>query len=787
MNPSTRHTRNAPLTSLLAAARRHLDMRHLNMRHLNMRRLVCAVFVAVFCASLFSRTIEAATTCVPRAIGVPGQSAPPNWWNVGASPNAPDRFSNRLDDPRWRGAANYTRGSGTAEQVAFRVLHSNAGAATGLYLSWNVKVVPSLAANADNRLFVGFSPGGGLDDVIISIQLNNAAPGLATSQYGATISTKPAASPGDAYTGGNTPAWLTGRTRIWVQNNPNNSWAVEMMIPFSNQGLAAGLNLSTTFRMWHELRVMPAMGNAYIVYKFPQAAADIGVNGMGNDEYPATNTWEEVRLTNGTADAPDPQCPTDGVSLKGGKIGTTNNPTSQMNLVSQNTFNAKPFNNTGQPIPAGQLEATFYIANWGSQVGLDDSGDPAGLWVKLRNGDKVPSAAVINNAAEGNISFPLTFNAAEKLPFQNGSKTMHQCMLVQLTSTTNLKFLNDSAVRNMDFVNASTFARDAEISVVGLPALGGSPARDVYLYVETANMPARVGQDDRDPAGGGLTATGRAASTTPGNRPGGDITGELDPTMPTYRVHAYHDTGRRVTRNGTAFTILSPQNSFGYYVTHNGALEGWKHSLTGAEQLSPNFYRVAVPHNGAVKVKTTIEAVEPGDNPNPGGGGTGGSIPADADDKRWGLSLHAGASVPHSDFGDVFDPGPNFGVDLEYRLSNQFSLEALYTFHRFRGKDFGIVSVDDINLHQLSGNVKAFGGSGSVRPFLNGGGGLYHFDFGGGGGGGDTRGGVNVGGGLQFNITPTFAVEGSYNFHNVFTPGSDVKFSTLQGGVRFRF
>jgi opacity protein-like surface antigen len=776
MNLIARHTRTSSSISLLAAARRHL----------NMRRFGCAVFVAVFCAGLCSPTVEAATTCVPRAIGVPGQAAPPNWWNMGASPNAPDRFSTRLDDPRWRGAANHTRGTGTAEQVAFRVLHSTAGAATGLYLSWNVKVVPSLVVNTNNRLFVGFSPGGGQDDVIISIQLSNNAPGQATSQYSAAFYTKPAASPGDAYTGGNTPAWLGGRTRIWVQNNPNNSLAVQMMIPFSNQSPASGLNLSTTFRMWYELRVMPEMGAAYIIYKFPMAAADITVDGEGDDLYPETGTWEEMRLTSGTADAPDPQCPTDGISLKTGKIGTTNNPTSLMNLQSANTFVAKPFNNTGQAIPAGQLRATFYIANWGSQVGLDDSGDPAGLWVKLRDGEEVENAAVINNNNEGNISFPLTFNAGEKAPFENGQKTMHQCMLVQLTATTNLKFLNDSAVRNMDFVNASTFERDAEISVVGLPALGGSPRRDVYLYVETANMPARVRRDDRNPSVGGVPATGFGAATTPGNRPGGDISGELDPVMPTYRVHAYHDTGRRVTRNGTTFTILSPQNSFGYYVTHNGALEGWRHSLTGAEQLSPNFYRVAVPHNGAVKIRTTIEAIEPGGGSSSGGGSSGGgSIPAAVDEKRWGLSLHAGASIPHADFGDIFSAGPNFGVDLEYRLSNQLSLEALYTFHRFRGKDFGVFSVPDTNLHQFSGNVKAYGGSGSVRPFINGGGGVYHFDFG--SGGGDTRGGVNLGGGLQFNITPTFAVEGSYNFHNVFTSGPNVRFSTLQGGVRFRF
>jgi hypothetical protein len=172
-----------------------------------------------------------------------------------------------------------------------------------------------------------------------------------------------------------------------------------------------------------------------------------------------------------------------------------------------------------------------------------------------------------------------------------------------------------------------------------------------------------------------------------------------------------------------------------------------------------------------------IETGKPGGGTNPGVE----VIPADASDKRWGLSLHAGANFPHSDFGNFFKTGFSFNADLEYRVSNRVSLEALYGYHRFRFVFFS----GHLNLHLLSGNVKFYGGGTTVKPFINGGGGLYHFD--GGGGGGDTRGGANIGGGLQFNLTPTFALEGAYNFHSVFTPGSNVNFSTLQGGVRFRF
>ncbi len=158
--------------------------------------------------------------------------------------------------------------------------------------------------------------------------------------------------------------------------------------------------------------------------------------------------------------------------------------------------------------------------------------------------------------------------------------------------------------------------------------------------------------------------------------------------------------------------------------------------------------------------------------------------------KHWGLSLHAGVSIPHPDFSDLRRPGPNFGVDLEYRFNKYFSVEGIYTFHRFGGERIGpfgttgfFIELEDLNLHQFSANGKIYAAAGNIpfRPFFNFGGGAYKFDP------GDTRGGINVGGGLQFDVTETIAVEGAYNFHNVFTPLSDVKFSTVQGGVRFRF
>jgi opacity protein-like surface antigen len=150
--------------------------------------------------------------------------------------------------------------------------------------------------------------------------------------------------------------------------------------------------------------------------------------------------------------------------------------------------------------------------------------------------------------------------------------------------------------------------------------------------------------------------------------------------------------------------------------------------------------------------------------------------------KHWGLSVHAGVSIPHGDFSNVFNPGPNVAFDLEYRINHTFSVEGIYGFHRFRGEQFGAFRLADLNLHQFSVNGKVYGSSSPTRPFFNFGGGAYVFTP-----GASTHGGLNVGVGVQHDINPSIAVEGVYNFHNVFTSGSSTQFSTVQGGVRFRF
>jgi len=148
---------------------------------------------------------------------------------------------------------------------------------------------------------------------------------------------------------------------------------------------------------------------------------------------------------------------------------------------------------------------------------------------------------------------------------------------------------------------------------------------------------------------------------------------------------------------------------------------------------------------------------------------------AQAADHFFSVGARAGVGIPHGDINNFFDPNIAATADLEYHATDQFSIGGVFGYHRFSGP------FSAANIYRISANGKFYPGTGPLRPFFNGGGGAYVFDS------GTTKFGMHVGGGLQFRAWPKTWIEVEYNFHNVFTSGSNVKFSTVQGGVRFRF
>jgi hypothetical protein len=318
-----------------------------------------------------------------------------------------------------------------------------------------------------------------------------------------------------------------------------------------------------------------------------------------------------------------------------------------------NRLHAQPTNRTGGDILANGLLATFRMANWGSQPDWDDPVLAAQLWQPIRGGTDVPNGGTIANNADGDNTFTWQLDTSPgELPAfapQVGTpaKRNHQCILVQLKpgpTSGSINFINDSLYANFDVVPASTFERDAEISVKTLGQLGAAPDRDVYLWVETLNMPTTTTPDEerrrRAEVEGDIAKRREAVSKEipPGSPPedgeGGGGDGPIDHVPrkgegtpewlqpmpedvkrlePSYRVHVWHDTGDTVTEeNGSVRKVLKAQTSFGYLVEHSGPLYGWAPQLTGPglTELAPNFYRLRIPAESTADVHTKIVAHE---------------------------------------------------------------------------------------------------------------------------------------------------------------------------------
>jgi hypothetical protein len=157
---------------------------------------------------------------------------------------------------------------------------------------------------------------------------------------------------------------------------------------------------------------------------------------------------------------------------------------------------------------------------------------------------------------------------------------------------------------------------------------------------------------------------------------------------------------------------------------------------------------------------------------------SGPTVPPPPPNSKFAVFLDAGAGIPHGTFSTFFKTGFSFNAGLEYMFTPHVSAEGIFGYHRFPSRFGG-----HLNLYQLSGNGKVYfvPPGNPVRPFINGGIGAYFA------GSGTSHFGGNVGTGILFELTPRFGLQASYNLHNINTPGSVTRFSTIQGGVRFVF
>jgi hypothetical protein len=633
-------------------------------------------------AALFGLAAPAAMAqvCFPPAGGVPGAGGggPPDWWSAGAAPVG-STTSSFLDDPRWRGAAS----DDDLEYERFQVIVEHETTQDYLVMSWEVNAD---ATGAGDDLYFGLWDDTSGAGNVYRLTRNTATQ---TAVAGANFTTdnayagrifKSAGALGSVTWSGTAagppyplPTWLTTDARVDVicTSPPSGGcdrWAFRVRAPIDPTANTAdatptGLKISKTgstygaFHFWYEIQDNTSLGTVseYAMPSGLSTATESG--GIPPIQFPDPTNWKPAQIGSGSTCAGDILFSNTDVYVN--SVGsTTLNPTSNM-------FHATPLNNvptsTRASIPDGAITAKFRIANWGS------AGFNSPEW--LDTCTSTTGSTTVNSGS--NFDLSCTWSGFDACPYkpagdpcgaEAGTKDPHQCVLVDLGlpsgSVDHFFFSPQSVFQNMNFDVNSKLVRHATIDIQGLgPAPGSGPNRDVYLYVHTRNMPARIEpapatppatNDNGQDKGRGkpiviaparerfrfleLPATGpigtKDSARIQAAVQAGKLTlAQVEQLMPTYIVYVWTDSGKTVKTTSGPQKILQAQPSFGLFLAHDGELQGWTHQLTaaGAIQLAPNYFKISAPNNSKFGVTATIEPV----------GGGGGAGPAGPHLPRW--------------------------------------------------------------------------------------------------------------------------------------------------------
>ena len=256
--------------------------------------------------------------------------------------------------------------------------------------------------------------------------------------------------------------------------------------------------LSDNFRLWYDSQVQ-ASGLIQAHHAWPD-----GMDGPGPSDWATfaldPTAWTAVQTGSATP------C-TGGVTISASDISTSNSPTHHILTSGPNEFNVAPHNASGSPIPHDAVSGRIRIADWGS-AGVGSSPDWTEICATTTSslaGD-IASPGQFSTQCEWTVPDPCVYwNGTDPNPHgcaAPGPKYKHQCVLVELTKSagagagTDIFFSRSSAWRNMDVVQASRFERNARISVRGLAPLDPAVPRDVYLYVQTRNLPKELPPED---------------------------------------------------------------------------------------------------------------------------------------------------------------------------------------------------------------------------------------------------------------------------------------------------
>jgi hypothetical protein len=387
---------------------------------------------------------------------------------------------------------------------------------------------------------------------------------------------------------------------------PETAWSAELLLPLriaeSGDEGADGINLSPDgFGLFIDViraGVTPASGGPgpggvfAAQYLFPTTAAaltgtlgeNLNIPTFGTGLVPAlqsppgSNTGIGVRILNGELGIGARLASAQPFSPIGSGIDRNND----NHLVTQ-------VENTDPANPATGVTSEVRIANWG----LPPAEFPA--WQRAPGAAPNPSnPQTVTSGTPVELIVPW---ASANIPAEYATRK-HQCMFVQLTADSGVNFVSSSERRNMDFIPLSEEERPADVSGEGYPAPGAG--QHDFLLVTNTRLVSLPGGGDGD--GDGPDIDLRAA-----------VRHRRVSAVFVWIVHGYRITGDSLTIRGRKYEILDPApGQFGFIAEHDDLEHALTSDFSGAGiRRDGNVYRLRVPRDGTVTIRTRVEAAEP--------------------------------------------------------------------------------------------------------------------------------------------------------------------------------
>lgn len=378
------------------------------------------------------------------------------------------------------------------------------------------------------------------------------------------------------------------------------------------------------------------------------------------------------------------------------------------------------------PVEAKNVRATFSIAHWGINYSSPD-------WRQIPSTNlSYPNPTDLHNipAGAGTDSTP-KYDLESRWLLDSGDQTyyashLHQCIKVELDSTSNTNILKKGASRNMNFAaGSSQFSQVARISTRGFgkpPA--GKTKQTVILQVATKEWAVKkaIGEAKLNLASGSQTGQGQGVDS-----------------YLSYVVNGYIDTGRVIIINEKTYPIYMPMGSFGYYVHHDGDVSGWSHDIEGAQKLAPGVYKLEIDPESFKDVVTSIQSISAG----------------------FSLSLHAGVATPLGSFGNSYKSGFSAIIDFGYELSPLLSFILSAGYNYLPGASSGIAATSITNI-ALDARI-SIALTSTLFAYAQAGPNLYIQDF------STLNSGYNAGLGIGYLFSPRFRLEIGADYHSTFS------------------